>query len=97
MEIKSAKMVKSLFFFFKGTTSALEVKFFSFGQILFHLNRMFAAHHERLAVALILPFLRSLSITYLITLSLDKEIIVFGKSLEFWIQKSVRKLKVVAR
>ena len=58
---------------------------------------MFAAHHERLAEALILPFLRSLSTTYLITLSLDKEIIVFGKSLEFWIQKSVRTLKVVAR
>ena len=40
--------------------------------------------------------LRSLLITYLRTSSLEKEIIVFwkrsGKSLEFWIQKSVRTL-----
>ena len=37
-------------------------------------------------------FVRSLFITYLITVSLEKEIIVWkesGKSLEFWIQKSV--------
>ena len=42
------------------------------------------------------PFLRSPLITYLITLSLEKEIIVLkkqsGKSLEFWIRKSVRTL-----
>ena len=45
--------------------------------------------------ALFLPFLRSLLITYLITLSLEKEIInclekKSGKSLKFWIQKSVQ-------
>ena len=32
---------------------------------------------------------RSLLITYLITLSIKKEMIVFGKRLELWIQKSV--------
>ena len=38
-------MVKSLeFFLFKATKSALLVKFFHFGQILFDLNRTFAAH-----------------------------------------------------
>ena len=45
--------------------------------------------------ALFLRFLRSPLITYLITLGLEKEIIVFikaGKSLEFWILKSVRTL-----
>ena len=45
--------------------------------------------------ALFLHFLRSLLITYLITLSLEKEIInclekKSGKSLKFWIQKSVQ-------
>ena len=45
--------------------------------------------------ALFLHFLRSLLITYLITLSLEKEIINCleknsGKSLKFWIQKSVQ-------
>ena len=96
MEIKSAKMVKSLFLFFQSYKKCFRSKvFFRFGQILFNLNRKFAAHHGRFAEALFLPFLRSLLITYLITLSLDKEIIVFEKSLEFWKKKTVRTLKVV--
>ena len=33
--------------FFKDTTSALEVICFRFGQILFNLARLFAAHHEK--------------------------------------------------
>ena len=40
---------------------------------------MFAAHHEKIFVP---AFLGSLMITYLITSSLEKEIIVFGRSLE---------------
>ena len=40
---------------------------------------MFAAHHEKIFVP---AFLRSLMITYLITSSLEKEIIVLGRSLE---------------
>ena len=47
MEVKSGKMVKSLDFFFKGITSALQVKFFYFGQILFNIANTFAAHHEK--------------------------------------------------
>ena len=63
--------------------------FFNFCQILFNLAHMFAVHHEKSNVSL---FLRSLLITYLITSSLEKEIIVgekIWKSLEFWIQKCV--------
>ena len=48
--------------------------------------------------ALFLSLLRSLSITYLITLSLEKESIVLLKSLEnsleFWIPKSVQTLHI---
>ena len=49
VERKSAKMVKSLvFYFFKAATSALKGKFsFRFGQILFHLAHSFAANHAR--------------------------------------------------
>lgn len=39
---------KSYVFFYKATTSALEVTFFHFGQILFILARLFAAHHEKI-------------------------------------------------
>ena len=58
---------------------------------------MFAVHREK---KIFVPaFLRSLMITYLITLSLEKEIIVLEKSLEkspdFWTQKSVRTLYTV--
>ena len=77
MEIKSGKMVKSLEFFFKATTSN---NFFRFGQILFNLAGLFAAHHEKSFVPAFL--IRSLLITYLITSSLENEIIVFEKSLE---------------
>ena len=34
-------------FTFKAATSALEVILFRFGQVLFSLTRMFAAHHEK--------------------------------------------------
>ena len=58
--------------------------FFNFCQILFNLTRMFATHHEKSFVPLL--------ITYLITLSLEKKT---GKSLEFWIQlKSVPTLGI---
>ena len=70
--------------------------FFRFGQILFNLVHTFSLHREK---SLFLRFLRSVLITYLITLSLEKEIIVLEKksrkSLEFWIQKSVRTLSIV--
>ena len=55
---------------------------------------MFAASHKK---TLFPCFLRCLLIAYVITLSLEKEIIIVlekksGKSLEFWIQKSVQTL-----
>ena len=56
---------------------------FHFHQILFNLALTFAVHYKKNFV---------LFITYLITFSLEKEIIVWKKnmekSLEFWIQKS---------
>ena len=56
---------------------------FRFHQILFNLALAFAVHYKKNFV---------LFITYLITFSLEKEIIVWKKnmekSLEFWIQKS---------
>ena len=50
-------------------------------QILYNLARMFAAHYKSSwkKKTLFLLFLRSLLITYLITLSLEKEIIVLEK------------------
>ena len=68
-----------------GSTSALIMsKTLLFCSVLFNLTRTFATHHERSFVPV---FLRSLLITYLITLCLEKEVFVFGKkSLEkFWI------------
>ena len=53
--------------------------FFRFGQILFNLSRTFAVHWEKGFVA---AFLRSVCITYLITSSLGKEMIVLEKSVE---------------
>ena len=47
MEVKSGKMMKRLDFFFKAITSALKMKFFYFGQILFNIASKFAAHHEK--------------------------------------------------
>ena len=79
-------MVKSLEFAYNKRFTSF---FFRFGQILFNLARMFAAQHEKKLCSLLL--LRSLLITYLITLSLEKEIIVLAKksakSLEFWVQQ----------
>ena len=87
-------MVKSREFIFIATTSGLSVKF------CFVLVKSYSISPVRLRCivkkALFLLFLRSVLITYLITSSLEKEIIVLekksGKSLEFWIQKSVRTL-----
>ena len=82
MEIKSGQMVKRIefFFFFKATTSALEVNFcFSFWSNLIQSRPFVCSVPEKSFVS---SFLRSLLITYLITLSLKKEIIVLEKSLE---------------
>ena len=63
MEIKSGKKAKSL-------------DSFCFGQILIKLAHMFKAHHKK---SFAVVFLRCLLITYLITLSLEKKIIVMEK------------------
>ena len=64
------------------------MKLFCFIQTLFNLTLTFAVHLEK---TLFLRFLRSALITYLITLSLEKEIIILekksGQSFKFWIQK----------
>ena len=52
---------------------------FRFGKIVFTLARTFAVHREKSVVS---GFLRSVLITYLMTSSLEKEIIVLGKSVE---------------
>ena len=84
LEKKSGKMVNSLgFFFFSKLQQVLYKWNFHFDQILFNPARTFAVRCEKSFVLLI---------TYLITFSLEKEIIVWKKnmekSLEFWIQKS---------
>ena len=67
---------------------------FGFGQILFNLTHMPAEHHEKSVV----PAFFKVSIDYvnLISLSLEKRNYCFGKksgkSLGFWIQKSVQTL-----
>ena len=77
MEIKSGKMVKNLeVCLLKKKTSALEVKFFPFGEIFFNLTLKFGMHHKK---ALFLCCLRSLLVTYMIILSLEKEVIVLEK------------------
>ena len=101
MDTKSTKMVKVFFlFFFKATTSvflqqvlmraifSVLIKSYSILPTQVHLQPI-------MKKALFLHFLRSLLIIYLITLSLEKEIInclekKSGKSLKFWIQKSVQ-------
>lgn len=65
MEITSGKMAKSL-------------HSFCFGQILFKLAHMFKVHHEK---SFAVVFLGCLLITYLITLSLEKDY-CFGKRLK---------------
>ena len=61
--------------------------------VIFNLARSFAAHHEK---ALFLLILRSLFIIYLKTHESGKRSYCFqkesGKSVEFWIQKSVQTL-----
>ena len=78
MEIKSGKMVKSLEFvflgFFKATTSALEVKCFLFWSNLIQSRPCVCSTP--------CVFFMSLLIAYLLTLRLEKEIIVLEKSLE---------------
>ena len=68
-------------------------KFFCFGQILFHVARTFAVHHEKTFV----PAFFKVSIDHLFDiLESEKRNYCFGKkcgkSLELWIQKSVRTL-----
>ena len=77
MEIKSGKMVKSLEFFFKAATSNtffVWVKSYSSSPVCL----------QRIVKKGYVPafLIRSLLITYLITSSLEKEIIVYEKSLE---------------
>ena len=73
MEIESGKTVKNLeVFFFKATTSAFRSEFlFQFGQILYSISPVHLQHTVK--KALFLCSLRSLLITYLITLSLEKK------------------------
>ena len=57
--------------------------FCPFGQILFNLAQTFATHHEKSFVPVFFFFFfNSLFITHLITLSLEKEIIVLEKILQ---------------
>ena len=78
MEITSGKMVKSLEFFFESYNECFTLNFFfRFGQILIDLARMFEKK------ALFPRFLRSLLITNLITVSVEKENIVLKKVLNF--------------
>ena len=89
------KMVKSLEFYSKLQQAGFIYNFFfffRFGQVLFNFAYTFAVHHKKSFVPV---FLRSLLITYLIILSLEKEITGLeksGNSLEFWLPKSVRTL-----
>ena len=69
--------------------------FFRFGQILFNLARLFATHHEKSFV----PAFFTVSIDHLFdNLECEKRNYCFGKksvkSLECWIQKSVRTLVI---
>ena len=75
-------MVKIHNFFFKSYTKCFisEVFFYRFRQILFSFARTFAVHREKGFVA---AFLRSVCITYLITSSLGKEIIVLENNFGF--------------
>ena len=78
MEIKCGKIIKSLEFFF----SKLQKVFIS--EFCFILAKYYSISTIRLQLilkeALFLHFQRSLLITYLITLSLEKEIIVLQKN-----------------
>ena len=79
IEVTSGKMVifirgillNQRFFFFKAPTSALQVIFYRFGQILFNLARILQCIVKK---ALFLCFLRSVLIAYLITWGIEKKI-----------------------
>ena len=75
--IKFGKMVKSLFSKLQRILSKWNL--FCFGQIVFNFARTFAAHHKKKLCSCV--FFKSLLLTYLITLSLEKESIVLVKSL----------------
>ena len=79
IEIKSWKNYKESFL--KVTVVLYKWNFFRAGQILFNLACTFAAHHGKSVVSSI--FFRSLLITHFITLSLEKEIVVLEKVLNF--------------
>ena len=85
-------MVKSLKFFSFGKLQQLlyKSKFFCFGQILFHVARTFAVHHEKTFV----PAFFKVSIDHLFDILESEKRFgkKCGKSLEIWIQKSVRTL-----
>ena len=94
MEVKSGKMELSLSFyyifiykyFFKVSSNKCftsEIGYI-FGQILFNPPPppTFAAHLKKRLCSCLFKGLRSLSVTYLITLSLEKETVVLQKSLE---------------
>lgn len=91
MEIKSGKWFKILrFVCLKKKTSALEVKFFPFGEIFFNFTLKFGTHHKKSSVFVLFK----VSIGHLYdNLESGKRGYCFrkksGKSLEFWIQKSV--------
>ena len=74
-KIWKIEIVKSLEFFFSKLRLAdfMCLIFFCFGQILFDFIRTFAVHHEKKLCSCVVL------ITYLITLSLEKEIIVLEK------------------
>ena len=71
-------MVKSLEFFFQSYNKCFISEFLALWSNLIQSRRVFAVHREKSFVP---AFLRSVLITYLITLSLEKEIIVLEKSL----------------
>ena len=76
----SGKMVKIVKCFFQSYNKCfISDSIFRFGQIVFTLARTFAVHREKGVVS---GFLRSVLITYLITSSVEKEIIVLEKSPE---------------
>ena len=103
MEIKSCKVVKSLDFFFKATTSALVIS-----EILFVLVKSYSISPIRLQrfmkKALFLRFLekrRNVLITRFDNLEDGERNCCFGKksgkSLELWIQTFVRTLYIIRR
>ena len=79
IEIKSSKKIK---FFFQGTTSALQVKFFSCWSNHFQ-SCLYVCRVSLIKLCSCSFFLRSLLLTYLISVSLEKEFIVLEKVWNF--------------